>query len=251
MKAESSIGNPEFLSAEGARAALARLPALKTSLDEFEPWDNIPWESQAEQLLRCRFDVVGIDIAAPVVEQAQADAEASSLPCRYHVMSFLEMTFEATFGGAFLANSTLNQLGERELAEFLGRVRRALVPAGRFVCEVYVSPEARGSDEVRTTRRLLSLPYSPWSAEPHHWLERTSTFPAERQRVTHHVIMAADGSLREHWSRSRLYTFDEMTAQLRQARLDVQGWFDQDLRSPVGPDTECAWVVADARGDDR
>ena len=33
---------------------LARLPPLESDLEAFTPWDNIPWEAQAEQLLRCR-----------------------------------------------------------------------------------------------------------------------------------------------------------------------------------------------------
>jgi SAM-dependent methyltransferase len=279
-----------------AWAVLAHMPPLTRELEAFTPWDNIPWEAQAEQLLRCRlgdgfiglrppqrvdrevaglierlkpapgatildlgcgpglhgnrlgargYRVTGIDIAQPVVDYAQAQADAAGLPCRYQRGSFLEMSFHEEFTAAFLANSTFNHLDEPALTELLRRIRRALVPGGTFACEVYVVPAEPAAPATPEIRQLLSLPYSPWSDRPHHWLERILSFPAQHQRVTHHVILGEDGSVRQHWSRLRLHDRHELGARLEACGLTVRGWFDYDLRSPIDPASDQAWVVVE------
>lgn len=274
-------------------AILARLP--ERGLEAFTPWDNIPWEAQAGQLLRCPlggsfiglrpghrvdhevaalidqlalrpgaavldlgcgpglhgnrlgargYSITGIDIAGAVLDHAQAEADAAGWPCRYLRMSFLDMTFARRFDAAFLANSTFNHLADAELGELLRRTREALTPGGMFACEVHVAPERSASAAPREHRRLFQLPYSPWSDRPHHWVERLLSFPAQRQRVTHHVIVGDDGELREHWSRSRLHDPRALTALFAAHGLAVRGWYDHDLRAPLGPESDCAWVVA-------
>ena len=290
-----SIATAAPVTTDPTRAVLARLPPLASELEAFTPWDNIPWEAQAEQLLRCRVGdgfiglrppqrvdqevaglverlalrpgasvldlgcgpglhgnrlgarghrVTGIDIAQPVLDYAQAQADAAGLPCRYQRASFLELPFEHEFDAAFLANSTVNQLADAELDALLRGVRRALVPGGRFACEAYVRPSAAGG-ETPEVRRLFSLPWSPWSDRPHHWLERILTFPAEAQRVTHHVILDEDGSIRQHWSRSRLFDRDALAARIEASGLVVREWLDHDLRPPRGPHGEQLWAIAE------
>ncbi len=285
----------ELLSVEDAIARFVRLPAMGRTLETFTPWDNIPWEAQAHQLLRSPmagsflglrpasrvenevsalieqlglgpgaaildlgcgpglhgnrlgaqgYRVTGIDIAQDVIEYAQAQADGAQLPCSYLRLSFLDMEFGAAFDGAFLANSIFNQLGDRERLELLRRTSRALVPKGVFACEIYVAP-GEGVSAKPEIRRLYTLPSSPWSDQPHHWLERLLTFPAERQRVTHHLILGADGSIREHWSRSHLHDRHALTRELEECGLTVRGWFDADLRSPVRAASDCAWVIAE------
>lgn len=277
-------------------AVLARLPPLASELEAFTPWDTIPWEAQAEQLLRARigegfiglrpparvdqevaglverlapgpgaaildlgcgpglhgnrlgargYRVTGIDIAQPVLDYAQAQADAAGLPCRYERASFLALPFERRFEAAFFANSLLNELPDADLDVLLANVRRALVPGGRFACEAYVFPAATGLAEAPEVRRLFSLPWSPWSDRPHHWLERILTFPAHGQRVTHHVILDEDGSVRQHWSRSRLFDPAALAARFEAQGFQVRGWYGSDLRSPVGPRSEQVWVIAE------
>lgn len=278
---------------------LARLPPLESDLEAFTPWDNIPWEAQAEQLLRCRVGdgfiglrppqrvdrevaglverlalepgatvldlgcgpglhanrlgarghrVTGIDIAQPVLDYAQAQAHAAGLPCRYQRGSFLELPFEREFAAAFLANSTLNQLVDAELDTLLQRVRRALVPGGRFACEAFVRPVVlEGAPEVR---RLFSLPWSPWSDRPHRWLERILTFREQFQRVTHHVILDEDGTIRQHWSRTRLFDREALAARIAASGLVIREWVGHDLGSPVDPRNEQVWVIAERSAED-
>jgi SAM-dependent methyltransferase len=290
----------EFMTIGDAIAEFARSPALGRALESFTPWDNIPWQAQAEQLLRCplgssflglrpasRIDeevsalidrlglrsgaavldlgcgpglhgnrlgargyrVTGIDIAHPVVEHAQAHADAAGLPCAYHQLSFLDMEFEAEFDAAFLANSVFNQLGDGERIELLDRTSEALVAGGGFACELHVASEdgVRAAPEIR---RLYSLAASPWTDQPHHWLERILSFPDQRQRVTHHLILGADGSFREHWSRSRLHDRRALTGEFETCGFAVRGWFDADLRTPPAPASDRVWVVAERREED-
>ncbi len=265
-------------------------------LEAFTPWDNIPWEAQAEQLLRCRAGesfiglrspvrvdrevrglvaqlelapgdpvldlgcgpgllgnrlgavgvrVTGIDIAEPVLAYAQRQADAEGLPCRYQRASFLALEFAEEFRAAFLANSIFNQLGDGERDALLDGVRRALRPGGLFACEVYLAlPHAEDGAEQSELRRLYSLPYSPWSDRPHHWLERIVSFPAQRQRVTQHLILHEDGTIAEHWSRSRLLDRSVLEQAFERAGLSVRGWLGRDLSSPAEALGEDAWMVA-------
>jgi SAM-dependent methyltransferase len=264
------------LTMDDARATFARLPAMQRGLETFTPWDNIPWEAQAEQLLRCPLGgsflglrpaarverevaalvermglasgsavldlgcgpglhgnrlgalghrVTGIDIAQAVVDYAQAEANARGLPCAYRRLSFFEMEFDGAFDGAYLVNSVFNQLGEDERHELFRRTARALVPGGVFAFEVDTAIEG----EVPPVQRLYSLPSSPWSDRPHYWLERIMYFGVEQQRVTHHLILDADGAIREHWSRSHLPRREALARSLERCGFAVRAWLDQDV----------------------
>ncbi|MCA9710057.1 MAG: class I SAM-dependent methyltransferase [Myxococcales bacterium] len=296
--------DPEAVKAR-ALAILAGEARLERPLEAFTPWDNIPWEAQAEQLLRCRMGdgfiglrpppridqevrglvarlglapgapvldlgcgpglhgnrlgalgvaVTGIDIAEPVVRHAQRVADAARLPCRYRPLSFFAMEFREEFAGAFLANSTFNHLDQPQRAALLCRVQRALRPGGAFACEVYLAPSVEVGPDAPPSerRRLYALPYSPWSARPHHWLERILDFPAQQQRVTHHVILHEDGTIGDHWSRTRLLERAALEAELEAAGLSGCEWFDHALRPLPSPSLDAlgehAWVVARRQG---
>lgn len=282
---------------ERVEAALARLPRLRQRAEDFTPHDTIPWEAQAEQLLRCRLGagfiglrppaqverevaaaidrlglrpghaildlgcgpglhgnrlgarglrVTGIDIAAAVVAHAQAEADARGLPCRYLRGSFLELTFAHEFDAALLTNSIVNHLAPAELEALLRGVHRALLPGGRFVLEVGVLPRGFAERPVAERRTLFTLPRSPWSDEPHDWLERHLAFPELGQRVVHHVIVPASGEPREHWSRFELHPRERIDALLQAGGFRVVARLDRDLRSPLSPASEQAWFVAEA-----
>ncbi|MCA9720456.1 MAG: methyltransferase domain-containing protein [Myxococcales bacterium] len=260
--------------------------------------DTIPWEEQAEQLLRCRegdgymglrpparvddevaalldhfalpagasildlgcgpgmysarmgargYAVTGVDIARPVIEHARAVATAAGLPCRYLTRSFLEMEFDGEFDAAFLTNSTINHLSEDALDELLRRVRRALRPGGLFACDLVVLPRDFHEQPPSESRTIFTLPRSPWSDRPHRWLERKLSFPAEGQRVVHHVIVPERGAPREFWSRFVMLERPAFSRRLARAGLDVEAWLDQDLRSPALPERELVWALARAR----
>ncbi len=270
---------------------------LRSRLEDFVPFDTIPWEQQAEQLLRCRdgdgymglrpparverevaallerleltpgdaildlgcgpgmysqrmaargYAVTGIDIAAPVIEHARAEAAAAGLSCRYLAASFLSMDFTAEFDGAFLTNSTINHLSGDRLDELLRRVRRALKPGARFACELIIEPQGFHAQRPTETRQLFELPRSPWSDRPHRWLERKLSFPAAGERVVHHIIVPERGAPREYWSRFAMLAPEAFTARLARAGFALERWLEQDLRAPVNPDSELVWALARA-----
>ena len=132
--------------------------------------------------------------------------------------------------------------------ELMNEVWRVLVPGGRFACEAFVRPVVlEGAPEVR---RLFSLPWSPWSDRPHRWLERILTFREQFQRVTHHVILEEDGTIRQHWSRTRLFDRDALAARITASGLVIREWVGHDLGSPVDPRNEQVWVIAERSAED-
>ncbi|MCH9680766.1 MAG: class I SAM-dependent methyltransferase [Deltaproteobacteria bacterium] len=190
------------------------------------------------------YRVTGIDIADAVVSHAQAEADAHGWSCCYQRGSFLALPFCRRFDAALLTSSMVNHLDRAELACLLGGVRRALVPAGRLLLEVSVASPGLTRRPDTEDCKLFTLPYSPWSAHPHDWLERNLCFGRRRERVIHHVIVGEDGGVAEHWSRRSLYPRQQLTARLEREGFVVQQWFEQGLVPATAPTSEAVWVLA-------
>ncbi|MCB9713544.1 MAG: class I SAM-dependent methyltransferase [Myxococcales bacterium] len=278
---------------------LAALPTRREAAGDFTPRSTLPYDAQAEQLLRCRVGgsfmglrpierverevaglwsclglraghavldlgcgpglygsrlgargarVTGIDLAAAAVEHARAEAEAHGWPCRYLRGSYLELDAVERFDAAFLNHGMLGHLEPAEQDVLLRGLRRALRPNGRLALEVDVAPPGLAAKPPSETRQRRALAASPWSDRPHRWLERKLLFPAERQRVVHHVIAHHDGSIREHWVRLELLVPAELEQRLREHGLQPVQWLDPSLTAPPSADAPTRWVVARAQG---
>jgi len=194
----------------------------------------------SSRLARYGYQVTGIDIAPAFVEYAQAEAQAQSLTCTYRLMSLFDLAFTAEFELVLLINSIAQLLTPAELESALPQIRAALKPGGHFLGEFAIQPAHLTTTTPTVTENLSLVAQSPWSDQFHAWLIRELTFPATHERVTHHLILTADGQPAEYWSRFTLHAISDLTRLLAAAGLQVQVIFGPQLGQPYQEaDTSC------------
>lgn len=267
------------------------LRPFKSRLEAFTPRDTIPWEDQAEQLLRCRsvqgfmglrsfaqveahvtwltdilsprahlldvgcgpglysnrlgrqgFRVTGIDIARPLLDYAQAEAETTSLPCTYLRRSLLTLDFHMQFDAALLINSLINALSAAEVGIALTGLQAALKPGGQFIAEVAILP-ANFADAPALSEEVSLLARSPWCNQFHALMTRILTFPDQNERVTHYLLLQPDSPPTEYWTRSTLYSIDQLSQLLRQHGLNVQQIHGRNPGELLTPSSQTCFIM--------
>ncbi len=84
--------------------------------------------------------VTGVDFQPRFIDAAQRAAEKERLNACFIVGDMREISFEAEFDGAFNWFTSFGYFGDEEDLEFLGKVRAALVPGGRFAMDLINKP---------------------------------------------------------------------------------------------------------------
>jgi SAM-dependent methyltransferase len=194
------------------------------------------------RLARRGYHVTGIDIAQPLLDYAQAEAQEQGLgeACVYRRQSMFDLDDEAEFEAILLFQSIINRLESPEMQALLAQICTALKPGGHFVVELQRVPEGFTSQEPTVTENISFLAQSPWCNQFHAWMIRELTFPASRERVTHHLILNPDGRPAEYWSRFKLYPIATLTDLLHQSGFTVQAVFGQPLgQLPQATDENC------------
>ncbi|GIK39238.1 MAG: hypothetical protein BroJett011_30710 [Chloroflexota bacterium] len=186
------------------------------------------------------FRLTGIDIAQPFLDYAQGEADRQGLACVYRHLSLFDLTFEAEFEAVLLINAVTDRLSLAELPSVLAKIWAALKPGGHLIAEFAVQPANFSAAPPTIRESLHFLGRSPWSEQPHAWLVRELTFPTSSERVTHHLILAADGQPREYWSRFALHPLSELTDLLARYGLQTLQLFGPALGQVHRPtDTIC------------
>ncbi|MBN1994869.1 MAG: class I SAM-dependent methyltransferase [Anaerolineae bacterium] len=276
------------------------LRPFKNEPEDFTPLDTLPWETQAEQFLRCRtaegfvglrpfkeveanviwlvdhlglppgaaildigcgpglyslrlaragYRVTGIDIAQPLLDYAQAEAEAEGLAdaCTYRCRSMFDLAYTAEFEAILLINSMINRLELAELRDLLVKIRAALKPGGQLLVEFQIPPEGFAQSQPAVTEAISFLAQSPWCDQFHAWMVRELTFPTTGERVTHHLILYPNGQPAEYWSRFKLYPLSKLTGVLHNSGFAVQAVYGEKLGRPSRPGDEFCFIRAQRR----
>ena len=200
----------------------------------------------SNRLARFGYHITGIDLAQPLLDYAQAEAEQQGLGnvCVYRRQSMFDLDNEAEFEAVLLINSIVNQLAWTELQALLTRIHTALEPGGHLFVEFKITPGGLISAGPRVTESISFLAQSPWCDQFHAWMVRELTFPATSERVTHHLILGPDGQPAEYWSRFKLYSIPTLTNLLQACGFEVQDVFGQTLGQPPQTTDEFCFIWA-------
>jgi SAM-dependent methyltransferase len=201
----------------------------------------------ANRLARHGPAVVGLDISEPLLRFAAAEAAALASPPRYQRASLLApelgLAPEASrFDAVLLVNSPLGLFDAEQVDTVVRAISARLVPGGQLLCEVPAIVGNKAEDGERI--EALELPFSPLHAGPHRWVRRHMSFVERGERVTHHIVQTQDGQQHEHWSRSRLFTAEHVTAVLASAGLHTRQLYGIHPGQPRRPDDETMFVWA-------
>ena len=199
----------------------------------------------SQQLAQAGYRVTGIDVARPFLDYAEAQAKKQGLACVYRPLSMFELIFEAEFELVLLINSVLKQLTLAELPSLLTHLKAALKPGGHLIAEFSIAPAYDAGAEPTINESVAFYPCSIWSQQFHLWLIRNLTFPASRERVTHHLILEPDAQPQEYWSRYPLYPRSDLIDLLTGYGFQIREIFGPILGQPVQKaDQTCLiWAV--------
>ncbi len=194
------------------------------------------------------YHVTGIDIAQPFLDYARAEAQAQGLACVYRRLSMFDLPFEAEFEAVLLINTPAACLTRSELKPILAKIRAALKPNGHFIGEFAVQPAGFNAVEPTVTESISFLAQSPWSDQFHAWMIRELSFPATGERVTHHLILGADGQPAEYWTRFSLFPISTLTDLLSACGFQVQAVFGKTPGQPRQPSDDVCFIWARGAG---
>ncbi len=194
------------------------------------------------------YRVTGIDIAQPLLDYAQAEAQAQGVACTYRRLSLFELAYEAEFETVLLINTITNCLTRSELEPVLAKIRAALKVGGHFIVEFAAQPADFSAAKPTVTESISFLAQSPWSDQFHAWMIRELSFPDSSERVTHHLILGADGQPAEYWSRFNLHPISTLTNLLNDCGFQVQAVFGKTPGQPRQPSDDGCFIWAQGAG---
>jgi len=90
-----------------------------------------------EMLHREGFEMTGVDLSAPMIEEARRKAAKKKLPIRYECQDAAEMSLAESFDAAYSFFDSLNYITDpHRLSLAIGRVAAHLEPGGSFVFDL-------------------------------------------------------------------------------------------------------------------
>jgi SAM-dependent methyltransferase len=204
--------------------------------------------SHALELAALGYEVVGVDIAEGMLEEAQKKASARDVTVEFLCQDLRQLDVgEGAFGAAVCLFYSLGYLlTDAAISDALGRVNRSLRPAGTFVVEAWHGAAMlSGYDEVRVRR--LDLPSGDVV-----WVSKTDVdIESESATVSYTVFrQAPDGRWdcfrEEH--RNRFFMRRDLARLLEAAGLVPYRWLSGYADEPIT--TETWHLVAVCRKDE-
>jgi len=153
------------------------------------------------------YDVTGVDITKPFLEDARRDAARRNVAVRLEQRDMRTPDWVAEFDGACNMCGSFGYFEEKENADFLAGMARALRPGGRFVMDTHVTETllARLTRE-RDWRRVGDTLV----------LEERSYDPASSRTHTEWIFVR-NGQVSRHSTSVRLYSYRELIELLASA----------------------------------
>jgi SAM-dependent methyltransferase len=167
----------------------------------------------AFELAKRGISVVGVDVTRRFVDSARARFRRNGLPGEFIRGDMRRIDFEGRFHAAYNWFGSFGYFSERENAEFLKRLARAVRPGGRLLVE-------QGNREC-ILRHFRTRDESPGLRTRVRWNPRSQRVEATWQYLAGH-----------HWCRSRssirLYTPAQLSALFHSAGFTVDTICDRD-----------------------
>jgi 2-polyprenyl-3-methyl-5-hydroxy-6-metoxy-1,4-benzoquinol methylase len=189
------------------------------------------------ELARRGFTVVGVDLAAPVLAHARAQAAAEGLSVEFVQGDMRELHFAGRFDVALLLNSSLGLFDDPTNQAVLAGLARALTPGGRLVLqcinpyriESYLHEFRQGWYALGSGYVLREADFDPRSATlaiAYRYVD-----PSQALDVAH------------PGDRIRLYGFPELIALLTAAGLRPLSAFGDAVLPPTPFDANSQWQI--------
>jgi ubiquinone/menaquinone biosynthesis C-methylase UbiE len=168
------------------------------------------------------YEVTGVDLSPSLLRRARRAAKEAGVDVRWHRGDMREIPWEGGFEAGIIMNTSLGLLESREEEQkVLDGVARALKPGGRFLIdamnrEMWIRGWQSLTQPMRVELSDGALYESRWEMDLEQGLRRQ-----------YGVVIEKDGARHEYVSKTRLYSFEELSEMLEVAGLAFcQAWGD-------------------------
>lgn len=162
-------------------------------------------------------DVTGIDLEAPLVERANADAAAAGVAerCRFQTVEVGPLPFADASFDIVVSSGALTQTEDK--AGIFAEIKRVLVPGGWFTCYDWMRSGGEYSDDMRYFFELEGLTYAMETIDGQAQLLREAGFES---------VEAEDAS--EWYRREARAEHERLKGELYPIMVDTLGLADAD-----------------------
>jgi len=200
---------------------------------------------QAKVFARKGYDVVGMDIASPLIEFAKKQFKKEGLKGVFLAGDMRKIKYKAEFDACLLLSGTFGFFGDDEDQKLLSSIHRALKPGGKTFI-MFLSPKQQNKHE-----RSWTEIEDGWELSEAWFDAETSTY---RSRI---FIIRKDGTLVRPKAEPgyhadeeiRCYTIPEMREMLKKAGLKYLASYSSKNLSlppkPPAPEAERNIIVAE------
>jgi SAM-dependent methyltransferase len=194
----------------------------------------------ASRLARKGLEVTGVDYSRNSIAYATNYARIHDLPVHYVCQDFLTIEYKAQFKGVLQIYGEVCTLSPPKLDRFLGNVRRALRPGGRFVFDVSTRRAPK-----RTGRpNWYAVETGFWKPGPHLVLEQGFHYDEESVHLDQYIVIEEDGTIQVYRNWLVDYTLETITAVLEHAGFEVESAWSDLCGTEYRTDSEFIGVVA-------
>jgi SAM-dependent methyltransferase len=185
------------------------------------------------------FAVTGYDLSEACLARARADAVAQGASVRFLQGDMRELSFELEFDAVINVFTAFGYFADPEDdVETLRRVRRALVPGGRFLLETLH----------RDALPARFQPHLEYTTSGGGRVVRDYTWDLARDVMEDRVVLTRpDGTQVEYVTALRMRSLRELIALMREADLEPLAWYGGLAGGPLQLDSR-RLVLLSARG---
>jgi len=171
----------------------------------------------AISLAACGWDVTGYDLSEVFLEEARANAAASGIAVRWVRGDMRALPYDTEFDAVINVFTAFGYFEDPEDdLETLRRVRRALVPGGRFLLETLH----------RDALPARFRPHIEYTTSTGAQVVRDYVWDLARDVIDDRVrIVRPDGTRAEYATSLRVRSLRELLALVRQAGLEPVAWY--------------------------
>jgi SAM-dependent methyltransferase len=197
----------------------------------------------AEQLAKAHVNVTGVDISETSIAYAKESAKKQGLDIDYHVLDFLNLSFDNTFDVAMQIYGELNVFSPQERDQLLHAIHQSLKTNGLFIFDV-TTRHHRLKQDTHSTWYMSENEF--WSKEKALVLETHFDYPEASTWLDQYIVVSDHThKVFRNWFLD--YSKEDIVNVLRAAGFEAIAVMGDLEGSPFNATSEWIGIIAQKR----